>query len=108
PPRPPDPPPGARRGHRARDAPLPLRRLRRGPLVARSPRRQAHLERIREARQLLARRELEDRALRRTPARARLTAARRPGGRGAALGAPLRRRVGAFRDARRAGAAKTR
>src|SRR5207247_9154001 len=79
PPRPPDPPPGARRRHRARDAPVPLRRLRPGPLVARSPRRQAHLERIREARQLLAHRTLEDRALRKPPA-PRLSAARRPGG----------------------------
>src|SRR6266566_2200508 len=103
--RPPDPPPGARRRHRARDAPVPLRRLRPGPLVARSPRRQDHLERIREAHQLPPHRALEDRPLRRPPALQRLTPAPRPGGRGAALGAPLRRRVGAFRDARRAGAA---
>src|SRR5205823_4235767 len=81
PPRPPDPPPGARRRHRARDAPVPLRRLRPGPLVARSPRRQAHLGRIREARQLLAHRKLEDRPLRRPPALQRLTPAPRPRGR---------------------------
>src|SRR5438552_3243640 len=73
PPRPPDPPSGPRPGHRARDAPVPLRRLRRRALVARPPRRQDRPQRVREARQLLAHRELEDRALRRPAALARVS-----------------------------------